>query len=59
MNNGTMFGGLKKYKDEGFWKQNQYFTIYTTKTLQQRVGMLKMNFLKEQKFHGFFYTKIL
>lgn len=54
-----MFGGLKKYKDEGFWKQNQYFTIYTTKTLQQRVGMLKMNFLKEQKFHGFFYTKIL
>lgn len=33
MNNGTMFGGLKKYKDEGFWKQNQYFTIYTTKTV--------------------------
>ena len=24
MNNGSMFGSLKKYKDEGFWKKNQY-----------------------------------
>lgn len=33
MNDGTMFGNLKKYKDEGFWKKNQYFTIYTEKTV--------------------------
>ena len=26
MNNGSMFGSLKKYKDEGFWKKDQYFT---------------------------------
>ena len=32
MNNGIMFGSLKKYKDEGFWKKNQYFTIYTEST---------------------------
>lgn len=32
MNNGSMFGSLKKYKDEGFWKENQYFTVYTEST---------------------------
>ena len=32
MNNGSMFGSLKKYKDEGFWKKNQYFTVYTEST---------------------------
>lgn len=32
MNNGSMFGSLKKYKDEGFWKKNQYFTVYTENT---------------------------
>ena len=26
---GSMFGNLKKYKEEGFWKKNQYFTVYT------------------------------
>ena len=25
MNDGSMFGSLKKYKEEGFWKKNQYF----------------------------------
>ena len=29
---GSMFGSLKKYKDEGFWKKNQYFTVYTEST---------------------------
>lgn len=29
MNNGSMFGSLKKYKEEGFWENNQYFTLYT------------------------------
>ena len=24
MNDGSMFGSLKKYKDDGFWKENQY-----------------------------------
>ena len=33
MNDGTMFGNLKKYKDEGFWEENQYFTIYTEDTV--------------------------
>ena len=23
---------MKKYKDEGFWKKNQYFTVYTEST---------------------------
>lgn len=32
MNNGSMFGSLKKYKDEGFWEKNQYFTVYTEST---------------------------
>ena len=32
MNNGTMFGSLKKYKDDGFWKENQYFTVYSETT---------------------------
>lgn len=29
MNNGSMFGSLKNYKDINFWEENQYFTIYT------------------------------
>lgn len=30
MRNDTMFGGLKKYvNDDGFYEENQYFTIYT------------------------------
>ena len=29
MNDGSMFGGLKKYKEKGFWEENQYFTLYT------------------------------
>lgn len=30
MKNLSMFGRLKKYKKDGFYKDNQYFTIYTT-----------------------------
>lgn len=26
---GSMFGSLYKYKEEGFWESNQYFTVYT------------------------------
>ena len=33
MNDGSMFGSLKKYKDEGFWEDNQYFTVYTEATV--------------------------
>ena len=29
MNDGSMFGGLKKYKEKEFWEENQYFTLYT------------------------------
>lgn len=29
MKNGSMFGKLKKYKKDGFYEDNQYFTIYT------------------------------
>ena len=29
MRNLSMFGSLKKYKEEGFYQDNQYFTIYT------------------------------
>lgn len=29
MNDGSMFGSLKKYKEDGFWQENQYFTLYT------------------------------
>ncbi len=29
MRNGSMFGTLKKYKEDGFYEENQYFTIYT------------------------------
>lgn len=29
MKNGSMFGKLKKYKKDGFYEENQYFTIYT------------------------------
>ena len=29
---GSMFGSLKKYKDDGFWKENQYFTVYSETT---------------------------
>lgn len=32
MKNGTMFGNLKKYRTEGFWQENQYFTVYTEHT---------------------------
>ena len=32
MNGGSMFGSLKKYKDDGFWKKNQYFTVYSETT---------------------------
>ena len=32
MNDGSMFGSLKKYKDDGFWKKNQYFTVYSETT---------------------------
>ena len=32
MNDGSMFGSLKKYKEEGFWKENQYFTVYSETT---------------------------
>lgn len=30
MKNLSMFGSLKKYKTDGFYEDNQYFTIYTT-----------------------------
>ena len=30
---GSMFGSLKKYKDQGFWKQHQYFTVYMETTV--------------------------
>lgn len=30
MKNLSMFGRLKKYKKDGFYEDNQYFTIYTT-----------------------------
>ena len=33
MDDGTMFGSLKKYRNQGFWKANQYFTVYTEKTV--------------------------
>ena len=33
MDDGSMFGNLKKYKVEGFWNENQYFTIYTENTV--------------------------
>lgn len=29
MKNLSMFGSLKQYKTEGFYKENQYFTVYT------------------------------
>ena len=29
MKNGTMFGKLKKYREEDFYEENQYFTVYT------------------------------
>ncbi len=29
MRNGSMFGNLKKYKEPDFYRDNQYFTIYT------------------------------
>lgn len=28
MRDGSMFGSLKKYKEEGFYEDNQYFTLY-------------------------------
>lgn len=31
MRNGSMFGQLKKYKEESFYSGNEYFTIYTKK----------------------------
>lgn len=33
MNDGSMFGNLDKYKDKEFWKENQYFTLYTEDTV--------------------------
>lgn len=32
MKNGSMFGSLKKYKEESFYEENQYFTIYLRDT---------------------------
>lgn len=29
MKDGSMFGGLKKYKEKTFWEENRYFTLYT------------------------------
>lgn len=29
MNDGSMFGGLKKYRKKEFWEENPYFTLYT------------------------------
>ncbi len=29
MKNGSMFGKLKKYRNDGFYEENRYFTIYT------------------------------
>lgn len=29
MRDGTMFGDLKKYREDGFYDANQYFTLYT------------------------------
>lgn len=39
MRNSTMFGDLKKYKEQtGFYEKNQYFTIYTeTKKIRFRI----------------------
>lgn len=33
MNDGSMFGSLDKYKEQGFWDENQYFTLYTGDTV--------------------------
>lgn len=33
MTDGSMFGNLKKYRDKGFWEKNQYFTVYSPKTV--------------------------
>ena len=29
MRDESMFGSLKKYKEDGFYEKNQYFTVYT------------------------------
>lgn len=29
LKNGVMFGSLKQYREYEFWKENQYFTVYT------------------------------
>lgn len=29
MRDGSMFGSLDKYKEQSFWSENQYFTLYT------------------------------
>ena len=29
MRDGSMFGSLDKYKEQSFWSDNQYFTLYT------------------------------
>lgn len=33
MRDGSMFGSLDKYKEQGFWNENQYFTLYTENTV--------------------------
>lgn len=32
MKNGSMFGKLKNFKEQEFYEENQYFTIYTQET---------------------------
>lgn len=32
MNDGSMFGNLDQYKEQMFWEENQYFTLYTEDT---------------------------
>lgn len=33
MNDGSMFGSLDKLKEDDFWEENQYFTLYTEETV--------------------------
>ncbi len=53
MKNGSMFGKLKKYKKDGFYEENQYFTIYTN---QKAMRYHIFSYYDVEETDGFYFT---
>lgn len=59
MNNGSMFGEIKRYEQSSFWEQNKYFTldsVYEQRSYEVIAAIYSRVLLKEEEGFRYYYA---